>query len=218
MPGRTIEDRLREEYFDLLPDIRRVGLQLEAETKYHTLPILQKLTEYEQLVVRSRVKDCESAIKALRRRQEGRTFDPDKPEEYSVLNLPDLAGARVLVFPQIRLIEIDDLLRGRDSFTRWASDPVKDGDGTVLALKYNGYFEKVSEKVRAEYQVVPMLIGLFWEVEHSAIYKPALSLKGIAESEEIKKLKTDVERALSHFEAGFESFVRENIEPPSEAS
>jgi ppGpp synthetase/RelA/SpoT-type nucleotidyltranferase len=218
MPGRTIEDRLREEYFDLLPDIRRVGLQLEAEIKYHTLPILQKLTEYEQLVVRSRVKDCESAIKALRRRQEGRTFDPDKPEEYSVLNLPDLAGARVLVFPQIRLIEIDDLLRGRDSFTRWASDPVKDGDGTVLALKYNGYFEKVSEKVRAEYQVVPMLIGLFWEVEHSAIYKPALSLKGIAESEEIKKLKTDVERALSHFEAGFESFVRENIEPPSEAS
>ena len=63
-----------------------------------------------------------------------------------------------------------------------------------------------------------MLIGLFWEVEHSAIYKPAPSLKGIAESEDMKKLKTGVERALSRFEAGFESFVRDNTEPPSEAS
>src|SRR5438876_9899157 len=31
---RTIEDRLREEYFVLLPEIRRVTEQLEAEARY----------------------------------------------------------------------------------------------------------------------------------------------------------------------------------------
>lgn len=215
MPERTIEDRLREEYFDLLPDMRRVAWQLEAEIRYHTLPILQKLTHYEQLVVTSRVKECESAIKTLRRTQEGRTFDPERSGDYSVLNLPDLAGVRVLAFPHARLIEVDDALRRIDCFTGWTADPVKNEKETDLAYTYNGYFKNVSEKVRAEYQVVPMLIGLFWEVEHSAIYKPAPSLKGIAESADMKKLKTDVESALSLFEAGFESFVRDNSEPIS---
>ncbi len=36
---RTIEDRLREEYFELLPDIRRVAEHLEAEVRYCVLPI-----------------------------------------------------------------------------------------------------------------------------------------------------------------------------------
>src|SRR5882724_8626738 len=40
---RTIEDRLREEYFVLLPEIRRVTEQLEAETRYHVLPICREL-------------------------------------------------------------------------------------------------------------------------------------------------------------------------------
>ena len=36
---RTGEDRLREECFTLLPEIRRVADRLEAETRYHMLPI-----------------------------------------------------------------------------------------------------------------------------------------------------------------------------------
>jgi hypothetical protein len=35
--GRTIEDRLRKEYFELLPDICRVAEQLEAEVRYCVL-------------------------------------------------------------------------------------------------------------------------------------------------------------------------------------
>ena len=117
MPERTIEDQLREEYFDLLPEIRRVMWQLEAEIRYYTLPILHSLKSYEQLVVKSRVKDCESALNTLRNKMgkenEGRTFDPEKPGEYSMLNLPDLAGVRVLVFPNSKLIEVDNALRDR---------------------------------------------------------------------------------------------------------
>ena len=67
MPERKIEDRLREEYFDLLPIIRRIAWQIEAEIRYITLPILHDLKNYEQLVVKSRIKECESAIETFRR-------------------------------------------------------------------------------------------------------------------------------------------------------
>jgi len=48
---RTIEDRLREEYSLLLPDIGRVTEQLESEVRYCVLPILRTLNKYEQLEV-----------------------------------------------------------------------------------------------------------------------------------------------------------------------
>jgi ppGpp synthetase/RelA/SpoT-type nucleotidyltranferase len=70
MPSRTVEDRLREEYFDLLPEARRVAEYVEAVTKYHLLAISRDLWKFEQVIVRSRVKECESALEALRRRQE----------------------------------------------------------------------------------------------------------------------------------------------------
>jgi hypothetical protein len=208
MPERTIEDRLREEYFDLLPEIRRVAWQIETEIRYRTLPILQNLKHYEQLIVKSRVKDCESALKSLRRRQEGGTFDQERHEDYSILNLPDLAGVRALVFPRSKLDAVDEALKG--GFKDWAPDPVLNMGETVLARKYSGHIPAVSSKVRAEYQVVPMLIGLFWEVEHSALYKPASLLKGKAESEPMQSLRKDVESVLLRFEAEFESFVSDN--------
>lgn len=34
MEKRTIEDRLREEYFQLVPDIRRVAENVETEVRY----------------------------------------------------------------------------------------------------------------------------------------------------------------------------------------
>lgn len=200
MAERTVEDRLREEYFDLLPDIRRVAQQLEAEIKYHALPISRKLNKYERLEVKSRIKECDSAVGALRRRQEGATFDPDQPQLYSLLALRDLAGARVLVFPPRRLGEVDQLLR--EQFPSWQYDPVRD-EHRVLAHKYYGYCA-VSSKIQSEYQIVSMLTGLFWEVEHAAIYKPSPDLKGIARSLEMQQRTRDVLQALRGFEEEFE--------------
>ena len=220
MHKRTPEDRLREEYFDLLPEIRRVLWQLEAEIRYYTLPILHSLKPYEQLVVKSRVKECESALTTLKtlslkketEENEGRVLDPEQSEDYSMLNLPDLAGVRVLVFPNSRLVEVDHALRSH--FQSWIYKPVKDDSGAALAPKYFGYCDEVSGKVQEEYQVVPMLLGLFWEVEHSAMYK----FKAVANSKKMKKHRSHVECALSRFEEGIESFVRDYTEPPSEAS
>ncbi len=205
MIGRTIEDRLREEYFDLLPDIRRVAEQLKAQIRYYTLPILRSLNRPERLDVTSRIKECDSAVDALRRHQEGGTFDTDRPELYTLSTLPDLAGVRVLAFPRGRLSEIDQVLRER--FPSWHPDPVRAENGDLLAYTYYGYCSEASSRVQSEYQVVPMLTGLFWEVEHSAMYKPHPRLKGIDRSLEMRKRREGVYSALQRFEDEFERLV-----------
>jgi ppGpp synthetase/RelA/SpoT-type nucleotidyltranferase len=212
MAERTVEDRLREEYFDLLPEIRRVAWQLETEIRFHTLPILQSLGPAEQLIVKTRIKECESAIKKLRRPLEGGTFDRDKADSYSLLNLADLAGVRVLVFPRSKVNEVDSALR--DCLEDWTPDPVQ-SEGIHLAHKYTGICPRVSQRIRAEYQVVPMLIGLFWEVEHSALYKHPSFKKGSAESAPMQSARTKVESALLAFEKEYEAFVPDHAEPSS---
>ncbi len=208
--GRTVEDRLREEYFQLLPEIRRVTGQLEAQINYHLLPIANALKEYEQIIVKSRVKECESAVDALRRRrgQEGASFDNDQPSRYSLTSLNDLAGLRILVFPRKRMLEVDRTLR--EMFGSWTADPVE-ADGQVLALKYHGYSD-ASQRIRGEYQIVSTLIGLFWEVEHSAIYKPAPHLKGVAQHIAMQERTKGVLEALKAFEDEFEA--RLHLNPP----
>jgi ppGpp synthetase/RelA/SpoT-type nucleotidyltranferase len=206
-PGRTIEDRLREEYFSLLPDIRRVLDELEAEVKHCLIPFSRQLDEFERLVVTSRVKDCESALESVRRRQEGATFDRERPELYSLAILNDLAGVRILVFPRGRLAETDRHLRER--FPSWTADPVP-GYGESdepLALKYFGYC-KASDRIRAEFQIVPMLTALFWEVEHSVMYKPSPRLKGLARSLEMRQRTQDVLEVLNAFENEFANLIR----------
>ena len=108
---------MREEYFLLLPQIRRVVEQLETEIRYHVLPVSKGLEPYERLVIKARAKECESAIDALRRRQEAATFNPERPDLYTLTDLNDLAGIRVLVFPRSRLAEVDRILRTHHSFT-----------------------------------------------------------------------------------------------------
>lgn len=186
-----------------MPAIRRVAGQLESQINYHLLPIVNELEEYEQLLVKSRVKERESAVDALRRRQEGATFDNDRPTQYTLTNLNDLAGVRVLVFPRKRLAEVDGALR--EIFASWTADPVT-AEGQVLALKYHGICE-ASERLRGEYQIVPMLTGLFWEVEHSAIYKPAPRLKGVVKSLAMQQRTNAVLEALKAFEDQFETLI-----------
>jgi hypothetical protein len=138
-----------------------------------------------------------------------RIFDPDRADSYSLTALNDLAGVRVLAFPLSRLIEADGLLHQR--FSSWSSDPIPAvGEShDPIAFKYHGYCSR-SGKIRAELQIVPMLIGLFWEIEHSAIYKPSPELKGVVKSLEMQERMSDVLRALKAFEDEFERLVRQD--------
>ncbi len=192
----------------MLPESRRVLEELEV--RYCLLPLSSRLDRFEKIEVNARVKDCESALGALRRRQEFATFDPDQADSYSLTSLNDLAGVRVLAFPRTRWREANDVLRSYLPFSSWASDPVSSGDGRAepLAFKYHGLCPRNTKLVRAELQIVPMLTGLFWEVEHAAIYKPSPQLKGVLASLEMQQPILDVYRALGVFEAEFERLVR----------
>jgi ppGpp synthetase/RelA/SpoT-type nucleotidyltranferase len=207
---RTVEDRLRQQYFDLLPDVRRVAEELESEVRHCLLPVSLKLDRFERLSVTSRVKDCESAVDALRIRQEGGTFDREQdPASYTLERLNDLAGVRVLCFPRSRLLEADRVLRIK--YPDWVPDPVFDLENSddLIAYKYHGHCT-ASPILRAEVQIVPMLIGLFWQVEHSAIYKPAPQLKGIAQSLAMRERTGAVLQALKSFEDEFEALLQRN--------
>jgi len=215
MAARTVEDRLREEYSGLLLDARRVREELEAEVRHCLLPMSSQLAKYERLEITSRIKDCESAVEALRRRQEAATFDSDRADTYTLTALNDLAGVRVLAFPKRLLTQADQRLREHNRFKSWISDPVpaEEGGEDPRAFKYYGYCS-ASTKVRGEFQIVPMLIGLFWQVEHSTIYKPSPELKRVASSLEMRQRTGDVLKALRAFENEFERLVLETHDNP----
>ncbi len=83
MSLRTVEDQLREEYFGLLPCIRQATEELEAEVRHLLIATTYDLKRHERLVIRSRVKDCESAIGSLRRRQETWAFNTNRAHHSS---------------------------------------------------------------------------------------------------------------------------------------
>lgn len=201
--SRSVEDQLRAEYFDLLPEIRRAVLETETRVRG---PVSLKLERYERLLVTSRIKECDSAVDALRRRQPLALFDDDHPDEYSLTQLRDLAGVRVLAFPQGRVDDAHTALF--EILPQWTADPVPSGDdmSEPLAQKYFGKWDPDS-KVTTEIQIVGLLIGSFWEVEHSAIYKPNPNLRGVVESETVIQRRNDVLSALQAFGLAFEAAV-----------
>src|SRR5580658_4812344 len=137
----------------------------------------------------------------------GRDLRQWAAELYSLGSLIDLAGVRVLAFPHSRLAEADRKLRER--FPSWTPDPVPgyNQDDEPLALKYFGYC-RASDRIRAEFQIVPMLTALFWEVEHSVIYKPSPRLKGVARALEMQQRTRDVLKGLKAFEDEFANLIR----------
>jgi hypothetical protein len=202
MTARTVEDRLREEYFRLLPEVTAALVELEALARFAIMPVALSLKQrHERLVLRSRVKDCESAIGALLRREEGKVFDGTTPEKYRLDSLPDLAGVRVLVFPSAPIEGVREAMRS--AFPSWTPDHVSDQKAaSVLAWKYRGFCPG-NARVRCEYQVVPMLIGLFWDVEHAAIYKPDRKLVGVTREPLMQERTHAVYAALKEFEEEF---------------
>jgi ppGpp synthetase/RelA/SpoT-type nucleotidyltranferase len=211
MTERTVEDRLREEYFQLSPEIKRVLHQLQTDVAYLLLPMTLHLKHHERIHVEARAKECDSAINALRRREEARQFDEDSAAKYTLAELPDLAALRVLVFPRSRLESVHSIVRGK--YSEWASDPVKTGTPPRFrAWKYHG-FCSTSQRVRAELQVVPMLTGLFWQIEHDAFYKPRDPvLRGAVNKPVIRERTERVYDAFDALEEVLQGELQKNAE------
>ncbi|HZL25932.1 MAG TPA: hypothetical protein VFC39_05325 [Acidobacteriaceae bacterium] len=214
MDERSIEDRLREEYFDLLPKMERVAQSFTTEIEYLLRLVRIELAPHESVIVKTRIKDCRSAIDKLRRqvnpedptaeRNPGDVFDRDQPEKYSLLLLRDLVGVRILVFPPKRADQVDRALRSK--FGGWKSD--RKFRERQLGYKYNGLRLHNHVFIPCEYQVVSTLIGLFWDVEHSAIYKQAPQLRGLELL--MQKQTKAVYKALKAFEAEFERRIEKS--------
>jgi hypothetical protein len=200
--SRTVADRLRAEYFALLPDIRRTLLETETRVRRELLDVSLTLERYERLVIVGRIKECESAVDSLRRRQPFGLFDPAKPEGYSLTALPDLTAVRVMAFPENRGSDARKALE--PTLEGWNYDPVRGAAelDVPLALKWFGKWHPNS-KISAEVQIVQLLIGSFWEVEHSAIYKPSPNLKGAVLSQSMVEKRDAVFLALREFEREF---------------
>jgi hypothetical protein len=167
--------------------------------------LISTLDRYERIEVKSRIKDCESALGKLRRREKGREFDA--AGNYSLRSLNDLVGIRVYAFPRSRWLDANRDLRQSEHFSKWEPEPrhAEDGTDALLAFKYFGYCG-VSQELRGEVQLVPMLIGLFEDVEHAALYKPSPALRGAGPL--MKAHKASVLAALKAFDEEFERLLR----------
>jgi ppGpp synthetase/RelA/SpoT-type nucleotidyltranferase len=202
---RTVEDVLREEYFALLPDVRRALIETETRTRAALLDVSLATKRYERIVVTARVKECDTAIDSLRRRQPLGRFETDR--DYTLTSLRDLAAVRIMAFPYQRLKDCERALA--PMLSGWTPDPVPHVIelDAPLALKYYGKWNSTA-RISSEIQIVPLLVGLFWEVEHSAIYKPTPNLRGVVGLSTVLEKRNNVLVALRDFETEFEAAIR----------
>jgi len=201
--SKVIND-LREEYFLLLPTMQKAKFLLESQIRWHLQSVIYNLKPYQRIEIKSRIKDCESAINSLRRRREG-IFDPD--QQYSLSELKDLVGFRILVFPEDLIPNVNKTIT--DKFSSLDSDPVLKNNNkeNVIAHKYHGKINK--DTFQSEIQIVPMLIGLFWEVEHFTLYKQHPFLKGVI-NEDLKNKNDEILDSLIEYSRIFEKSLDDN--------
>jgi hypothetical protein len=211
MAMRSVEDYLRDQYSDLLPTLRLAREELESIIRSHLVKTSRNLQKYEFIRTTSRIKDCASAIQKLRSSCEGGFFDKSLPPgTYDLKKLEDLVGVRVLAFPRQPLEAVHGTLH--KAFPRWVPDhlTVPGYNVNPAVYKYKGCLPEVRE-ITVEYQIAPMLLGLFWEVEHDTLYKPALQLKGIKQEPALRESAEEVMRALRHFETKFEETIAASL-------
>ena len=116
------------------------------------------------------------------------------------------------MFPSYRREQVREALL--PLLSGWTLDPVPgiEVEDAPVALKYYGRCGSASTALTAELQIVSSLIGSFWEVEHSALYKTSPNLQGVMHSPSMKARQRAVLSALRDFETEFERLIREAAE------
>ncbi len=133
MNTKKNESLLRQEYSDLLPELVKVQQLLDAKIRWYLKDIIFSLKKkHQRIEIESRVKDCNSAISALRRRQQSRSFE--KNGYYSLTNLKDLVGFRILVFPPSLIKPVKKIITSK--FCTWKTDHYR-LEKIILCNKYH---------------------------------------------------------------------------------
>lgn len=200
-----IENDLRNEYIQLKPSLLKIHRLLEAQIGWYLKDLIYTLENYQRIEVKYRIKDCESAIASLKSKQQ---FGFDEERKYTLRNLKDLVGARILVFPSTLITEVNKEILSK--FPSWNTD--HDSHGGTIVWKYDGHLE--NQIVRSEIQIVSMLTGLFWEVEHFTLYKPHSAYRGIKKDPKMMRLYEEALNKLSEYETAFENYLNTTEKQP----
>ena len=117
-----------------------------------------------------------------------------------------------MAFPKSLLEEVHVTLRTQ--YFDWTADPVQTVmPSRLLAWKYHG-FCSASLRIRAEIQIMSMLTGLFWHVEHDTFYKPHdPDLRGAAKKLTMKSHINHIYAAFEELEAALEPEQRGAAQP-----
>lgn len=110
-----------------------------------------------------------------------------------------------MVFPAGLITKVNKIITTK--FRSWKSDHHKLGK-TILCKKYDGLPSK-KLKIRCEIQIISMLTGAFWDIEHFALYKPDPAYKGMKENLTMRRLRDEVLVKLAEFEKSFERLISE---------
>ena len=201
MSVKQAVNELRQEYFELKASMSHEHRHLDSDARCFLKELEYSLKDHERIGVESRIKDCDSAVDSLRRKQPGRDFVDG--ESYSLKQLKDLVGLRILAFPANVMEAANKIVINK--FSDWQADHKQHG-----AMQVYKYYRVLGvEKIPCEIQVVSMLTGKFWDVEHSALYKPSPAFKGAIEANfQIRDLYKEVMDKLAEFEAAFEAVIR----------
>lgn len=204
---KIVEDYLREEYYGLRRELIKMMTSLETQIRWYLRDIIFNLKKHERIEIKTRIKDCESAIGTLKKDIEFNTFEND-PNKYKLTNLKDLVGIQIRVFPRHLILDVNTILI--DKFPSWLSNHTYSEDKTdILAHKYYGLIDNINNNVRCEIQIVPMLVGLFWEVEHFAYYKPYPELINIKKNLEMQQIVQEIGNKFKEFDEVFERILLE---------
>lgn len=123
-----------------------------------------------------------------------------------MVKLKDIVGLRILVFPPSLIKPVNKIIISK--FRHWRPDHHKLGK-TIICNKYDGLVNR-KLKIRCEIQIISMLTGAFWDVEHFALYKPDPAYKGIKENLTMRRLGDEVLTKLSEFEKTFEKLISDS--------
>lgn len=159
---------LRSEYDNQINKMNGLLDYYKTEIEYLIRELKLNCKKFEKIEFSSRIKTFESCITKLKKKNEANVLT----EEAKLSEVKDLIGIRMLVFPNDYIEVIKRLImRKHNKFTIEEIDEDKKKECDFI--KFFVYFniEKFNH-ILVEIQILPYLLGKYWDIEHSLIYKP----------------------------------------------
>ncbi|MBU3955132.1 hypothetical protein KJ633_01590 [bacterium] len=121
---------------------------------------------FEQIEVVGRIKTFERCIAKLKKAKEANYLD----DEVKLAEITDIIGIRILTFPNKYIEKIIEIIKKDIVGYKISKEDNKeeiDFYKTYITSTLTGF-----ENIQVEIQILPYLLGKYWDIEHELIYKP----------------------------------------------